>query len=84
MFWVTPPPALIWVLVRPNGDPLPFEQLGHELVKAEVIREPERKQAAGYYALRTEGAHGRLDSVDASEANRAIEGVRDFMHRHAA
>lgn len=73
---------------KPDGDPLPFEQLGHGLVKAEVIREPERKQAAGWYALRTDGAHGRFEIFKAPDVNRdvtrAIEGVRDFMLRHPA
>lgn len=69
---------------KPNGDPLPFEQVGHALVKAQIIREPERKQAASWYAWRTEGAHGHFENVEATETARAIEGVRDFMIRHPA
>jgi hypothetical protein len=70
---------------KPNGDPLAFEQLGHGLVKAEIIRETERKQAAGWYALRTEGAHGtprwRVDLgtgelVDGITANHPDDGER--------
>ncbi len=69
---------------KSNGDPIAFEHVGHELVKAEVIRETERKLMAGWYAQRTEGAHGRFDNVNADDVPRIIESIRDFMLRHPA
>jgi hypothetical protein len=69
-----------------DGRPRKFEQLSHELVKAEevAIREPERKVLAGWYGQRTEGAHGRYENVIAEDVPRMIDGIRDFMVRHPA
>jgi hypothetical protein len=68
---------------KPNGGSIKFETLSQDLVKANVVSEPERKLMAGWYGQRTEGAHGRFDNVTEDIA-RLVDGVRDFIVRHPA
>jgi hypothetical protein len=71
-------------LVDERGKARAFEQLCHELVREEVFTEPQRKVLAGWYAQRTEAAHGRFENVIADDVPRIIEGVRDFITRDPA
>lgn len=68
-------------LVGGKGKLLGVETLGQNLVKAGVFGEPQRKIIAGWYAQRTEGAHGRPEGVIAEEVGRMIPGIRDFIAR---
>jgi hypothetical protein len=69
-------------LLTDKGKPVAFEQLGHALVKADEISESQRKVLMGYYAQRTEAAHGRFENVIADDVPRIIDGIRDFLVRH--
>lgn len=61
-----------------------FEQIGHDLVREDVFGEPQRKTLSAWYAQRTEAAHGRFESVVDDDAQRIIDGVRDFLARYPA
>jgi len=69
---------------KPNGRARSFEDMTTELKAHDVMSLPEHRQAGGWYAQRTEAAHGRFETVTAEEAPRIIEGVRDFIVRHPA
>jgi hypothetical protein len=43
-----------------------------------------RKLMAGWYAQRTEGAHGRFETVNKSDLPGLMTGIREFMIRHLA
>lgn len=69
-------------LIDAKGRPRAFEQLCHDLVRKEVLTEPERKVLAAWYGQRTEAAHHRIQNVIEADVPRMIEGVRDFIARH--
>lgn len=71
-------------LMDANGRPKSMEMLGVELRKEDVISEPERKIVQGWYAQRTEAAHGRPENVIEQQVQSMVPGIRDFMVRHPA
>jgi len=60
------------------------DELLIELVKEGQVSESQRKIAAGWYGLRNEAAHGHYANVVASDVDRMIDGIRDFMIRYPA
>lgn len=70
--------------VKPNGRFRSFEDMTTDLKGAQVLSLPEYRLAGGWYALRTEAAHGRFENVVAGEVPRVIDGVREFLVRHPA
>lgn len=67
-----------------KAKPKKFEIVSVDLVKAGKFSEPQRKILAGYYAQRSEAAHGRYENVVETEVKRMIEGIRDFIVRYPA
>jgi hypothetical protein len=69
---------------RAVGPSHSVDRLSADLVKAGAFSEPQRKIVAGWYAQRTEAAHGRHANVVHEEVGRMIAGVRDFLVRYPA
>jgi hypothetical protein len=70
--------------VDDKGRPKSVETLGVELRNQGVFSEVQRKSITAWYAQRTEAAHGRGDALIPAEVERMIDGIRDFVARHAA
>jgi hypothetical protein len=64
--------------------PKSVEMLGVDLRNSGAVSEVQRKSLTAWYAQRSEGAHGRAENLHAAELERMIDGIRDFIGRHAA
>lgn len=73
------------IAIRDNKDrPKSVEILGIELRNDGAFSEVQRKSVVAWYALRTEAAHGRIESLPEAEVERMVDAVRDFIGRHPA
>jgi len=61
-----------------------FDEMSIDLVKAGVFSESQRKIISGWYAVRSEAAHGNYANVINTDVKNMIQGIREFMVRITA
>jgi hypothetical protein len=70
--------------VGKDGKPLKASRLNDALKAATVYSPMEHKQVTTWQDLRNSAAHGEYDKYDHQQVAAFIQGVTDFMVRHAA
>jgi hypothetical protein len=72
------------IAVLVAGKPKKADTLNADLVKSGVYNKLEQKQVTAWLGLRNDAAHGHYDEYDVTLVKHMLDGVQNFLVRHAA